>query len=165
MLVSGIQHSDIYVCIYIYMRYITDISMSHTHTLFEILFSYRLLQNIEAIFFQCYQSLLTASNVIQIFPPKHLHFSPASPNDCFYPNPVILWLSKTTSSRKEFQRQGRLKYRIKKSPPCLDGMGSWGRFPDNQERETGGEDRVCCGPEVCSQKGRWTHQTGQEMEA
>lgn len=81
--------------------------------------------------------------LFQIFPPKQINFSPASlfsqgnPNYCFiYPSPKIPWLSKMTSSRKDFQRQGRLKYRIKKRPLSLDGMEYQDHFPASQERET-----------------------------
>lgn len=73
--------------------------------------------------------MLKASNV-RFFPPKFIHFSPASL--LFFNKETLIIVSSVPAQRfhsfqrrlKEFQRQGRLKYRIKRRPLRLDGMNT-----------------------------------------
>ena len=73
--------------------------------------------------------MLKASNVT-FFPPKFISFSPASL--LFFNKETLIIVSSIPAQRfhsfqrwlKKFQRQGRLKYRIKRRPLCLDGMNT-----------------------------------------
>lgn len=83
---------------------------------------------------------------------KYMNFSPASPLQQGNPNYCFLYTSPSFQRQhpqgKKF-KDGKIKYRIKKRPLCLHGMG-WheNHFPTSQEREVAGAPSSALRPAV-----------------